>query len=80
MRRVEELSASLRLHRDDHGDDPSALGRSDIIAFLSRVKHRQATGQMSSWRRSTTCRQVAMILRECRALGLGLPVGFQNGA
>jgi integrase len=73
VRRVEELSASLRLHRDDHGNDPPALGRSDIIAFLSRLKHRQATGQMSSWCRSTTCRQVAMILRECRALGLTRP-------
>lgn len=73
VHRVEELSTSLRLHRDDHGDDPRALGRADIIAFLSRLKHRQAAGQMSSWRRSTTCRQVAMILRECRALGLTRP-------
>ncbi len=70
VRRVEELSASLRLHRDDHGDDPSALGRADIIAFLSRLSHRRATGQVSSWSHSVTCRQVAMILRECRALGL----------
>jgi integrase len=84
VHRTGELSASLRLHRGDHGDDPRALGRADIIAFLSRVKHRQATGQMSSWRRSRTCRQVAMILRECRALGLtrhgqpmsGLPDDF----
>jgi integrase len=73
VRRAGELSTSLRLHRDDHGDDPRALGRADIIAFLSRLKHRQVTGQMSSWRRSTTCRQVAMILRECRALGLTRP-------
>jgi integrase len=73
VHRIGELSASLRLHRDDHGDDPRALGRGDIIAFLSRLQHRQATGQMSSWRRSTTCRQVAMILRECRALGLTRP-------
>jgi integrase len=84
VRRVEELSASLRLHRDDHGDDPSALGRGDIIAFLGRLSHRHATGQISSWARSVTCRQVAMILRECRALGLtragrpmsGLPDDF----
>jgi integrase len=73
VRRAGELSASLRLHRDDHGDDPSALGRGDIIAFLSRLSHRQATGQISSCRRSTTCRQVAMILRECRVLGLARP-------
>jgi integrase len=73
VRRAEELSASLRLHRDDHGDDPRALGRADIIAFLARLKHRQASGQISSWRRSTTCRNLAMILRECRALGLTRP-------
>lgn len=73
VRRVEELSASLRLHRDDHGDDPPALGRADIIAFLSRLSHRRAVGQVSSWSRSVTCRQVAMILRECRALGLTRP-------
>ncbi len=84
VRRVGELSASLRLHRDDHGGDPSALGRGDIIAFLARLSHRHATGQISSWARSVTCRQVAMILRECRALGLtragrpmsGLPDDF----
>jgi integrase len=73
VRRVEELSASLRLHRDDHGDAPRLLGRSDIIALLSRLKHRETTGQISSWRRSTTCRHLAMILRECRALGLTRP-------
>jgi integrase len=70
VRRAEELSASLRLHRDDRGDDPAALGRGDIIAFLARLSHRHSTGQISSWSRSVTCRQVAMILRECRALGL----------
>jgi len=73
VRRAEELSASLRLHRDDHGDDPCALGRADIIAFLARLKHREASGHISSWRRSATCRRLAMILRECRAPGLTRP-------
>ncbi len=84
VRRAEELSASLRLHRDDRGDDPRALGRADIIAFLAWLKHREASGHISSWRRSRTCRHVAMMLRECRALGLtrcgqpmaGLPDDF----
>jgi len=71
--RAGELSASLRLHRDDHGDDLPLLGRADILALLSRLAHRAATGQISSWRRSRTCRQLAMILRECRALGLTRP-------
>ena len=73
VRRAEELSASLRLHRHDRGDDPRALGRADIIAFLARLKHREASGQISSWRRSTTCRHLAMMLRECRAIGLARP-------
>jgi integrase len=73
VRRAGELSVSLRLHRDDHGDDPRALGRADIIAFLARLKHREASGRISVWRRSRTCRHVAMILRECRALGLTRP-------
>jgi integrase len=73
VRRAEELSASLRLHRDDRGDDPGALGRADIIAFLAHLKHREASGHISSWRRSTTCRHLAMMLRECRALGLARP-------
>ena len=30
------LSASLRRARADHGSDPSALGRSDILVFLTR--------------------------------------------
>jgi len=73
VRRAEELSASLRLHRDDHGEDPRALGRADIIAFLAWMKHREASGHVSAWRRSTTCRHLAMMLRECRALGLTRP-------
>jgi integrase len=73
VRRAGELSVSLRLHRGDHGDDPRALGRADIIAFLVRLKHLEASGHISAWRRSTTCRHLAMILRECRALGLTRP-------
>ena len=73
VHRAGELSASLRLHRDDHGDDLRLLGRADILALLSRLAHRAATGQISSWRRSRTCRQLVMILRECRALGLTRP-------
>jgi len=73
IRRVEELSTSLRLHRGDHGNEAPRLGRADILTFLNRLQHRQSTGQISLWRRSRTCRQVAMILRECRALGLARP-------
>jgi integrase len=84
VRHIEELSASLRLHRHDHGDDPRLLGREDILSLLSRLKHLESTAQVSAWRRSATCRRLAMILRECRALGLtragqpmaGLPDDF----
>ena len=47
------------------------VGRSDILALLSRLKHRETTGQISSWRRSATC--LAMILRERRTRGLTQP-------
>jgi integrase len=49
------------------------LGRVDIVAFLNRLKYRESTGQISLRGRNTTCRHVALILRECRALGLARP-------
>jgi integrase len=73
VRCVGELSTSLRLHRDDHGDYPASLGRVDIVAFLNRLKYRQGTGQVSPRGRNKTCQNVALILRECRALGLTRP-------
>src|SRR5262249_2868554 len=41
---VSDLSASLRLARDDHGEDPAVLSRRDIIDFTNRQAHLQRTG------------------------------------
>ncbi|MGH4010554.1 MAG: tyrosine-type recombinase/integrase [Pseudonocardiaceae bacterium] len=73
VRGVEELSTSLRLHRDDHGNHPAELGRVDIVAFLNRLKYQQSTGQMSPSGRIRTCQKATLVLRGCRALGLTRP-------
>ena len=44
---LNRLSESLRLTRDDNGDDPASLGRRDIVNFLNRLAHLQSTGQIS---------------------------------
>lgn len=61
------LGGSLRLHRDDRGMSPAALGRADIVAFLNRLKHQESTGQISSYQRRKTAQHAALVLRECRA-------------
>jgi integrase len=67
------LSASLRAHRDDHGDDPAVLGRTDIEAFLHRLAFLAADGQISASTRVTTCQSVRRLLTGIRALGLTRP-------
>ena len=64
------LGASLRLHRADDGMDPAALGRADIVAFLNRLKHQESTGAVSAYQRRKNAQQAALVLRECRAMGL----------
>lgn len=73
VRCVEELSTSLRSHREDNGNHPARLGRVDIVAFLNWLKYRQSTGQLSPSGRIRTCQKVAMVLRGCRAVGLTRP-------
>ena len=73
------MSDSLRLHRHDHGDDPAALGRADVVVFLNRLAHLEAIGKLSNYQRITVCRHVALLLRECRALGLTRPGGPMVG-
>lgn len=73
LRSLGKLSESLWLHRDDHGIDPSRLGRPDIVAFLHRAAFLQDEGDLSVDGRHklvTKCRQV---LRRMRSLGLSGP-------
>jgi Phage integrase family len=67
---ITRLSASLRAHRSDHGDNPAALGRADIEAFLHRVAFLLADGQISAYGRVKICQDAGRVLAEIRALGL----------
>ncbi|MDF3313594.1 site-specific integrase [Rhodococcus sp. T2V] len=70
---VAALGNSLRLHRPDDGMDPAALGRADIVAFLNRLRHQESAGDLSAYQRRKTAQHAALVLRECRALGLARP-------
>lgn len=63
------LSQSLRM-RPDHGQDPAALSRSDIEAFLNRLAYLAATGQISTDARIRAVREVRGVLTAARAMGL----------
>jgi len=52
---VARLSSTLRASRADHGEDPAALGRADIEAFLHRLAFLAAGGQLSAYGRVKTC-------------------------
>ena len=67
------LGNSLRLHRPDEGMHPAVLGRADIVAFLNRLKHQESTGLISGYRRRKIAQHAALVLRECRAMGLARP-------
>ncbi|MFI5808653.1 hypothetical protein [Streptomyces sp. NPDC051561] len=66
---MERLSASLRLHRLDKGQDLRRLGRTDIVDVLQRMAYLQEQGSLSvdgRYKAVTRCRQV---LRRMRSLG-----------
>jgi len=74
-----ELSASLRLTRDDRGEDPAALSRRDIVAFTNRLAHQQRTGQISEKKRLRYCRALRQFLADIRAMGLTRLGGIAAG-
>jgi len=67
---IAELSRSLR-RREDRGDHPGALARSDISLFLARIGRSHAAGRISAHRRAVLVGDVAYFLRCARDLGLG---------
>lgn len=73
------MSACLRETRPDHGEDPAALSRSDIIAFTNRLAHRERTGTISANMRVLACRDARRFLADTRALGLTRPGGLAAG-
>ncbi|MFY2859683.1 tyrosine-type recombinase/integrase [Mycobacterium sp. THU-M104] len=67
---LNRLSESLRLTRDDNGDDPATLCRKDIVNFLNRLAHLHSTGQISTHTRIKTCRDVRRVLDDVRTFRL----------
>jgi len=74
-----KLSASLRATRDDRGDLPAVLGRSDIETFLHRLAYLTTTGECSPELRTAVCRDIRRALGRIRALGLTRPGGPAAG-
>jgi integrase len=68
------LSGSLR-QRPDRGEDPAALGRADIEAFLARLGYLHAAGEISELTRVLACREVRKLLAAARQLGATRPGG-----
>ena len=67
------LSETLRAGREDHGEDPSALGRADVEAFLHRMAFLAADGKLSHYCRVKTCQDAGRVLKGIRSLGLARP-------
>ena len=72
------LSESLRM-RPDRGEDPAALGRVDMQAFLHRLAWLESVGQISGDARIRACREVRAVLSRTRATGLTRPGGVAAG-
>jgi integrase len=64
------LSESLRLQRDDHGNDLTALGRDDITAFCNRMAYLSDSNRISARTRLYACRNTRRVLSRVRTLGL----------
>jgi len=67
------LSTSLRLHRDDDGDDPSQVGRSDILAYLTNQAVDLDRGLLTAPTHLRQLRQIKIVLAQCRDAGLARP-------
>jgi integrase len=72
------LSQSLR-QRPDRGEDPAALGRPDIEAFLARLAWQHSAGQVSELTRVLACRETRKLLTAARQLGATGPGGPAAG-
>jgi len=66
------LSQVLRL-REDGGEVPAALSRTDMETFLHRLAYLESCGQISKDARTRSCREVRAVLTRIRAMGLTRP-------
>ncbi|MGW0868847.1 tyrosine-type recombinase/integrase [Streptomyces sp. NPDC002611] len=67
------LSESLRLQRDDQGDVPANLGRTDIVSFLHRMSYLVDQGTITENRRHVVICAVRFVLTRTRSQGLTRP-------
>jgi len=73
---VARFSAHLS-SRPDGGDDPTALGKADVIAFLAGLRAQVSQGQLHPYMHARTVAFLRRFLRECRDLepdGHGAPL------
>ena len=73
---VARFSAHLST-RPDGGDDPAALGKADVIAFLAGLRAQVSQGQLHPYMHARTVAFLRRFLRECRDLepdGHGAPL------
>jgi integrase len=75
---IAQLSASLRLQREDQGDIPTLLAHTDITAFCNRLAYLTQNGTISAHRRTACCRDARHLLSRMRALA-GLAEEFTLG-
>ncbi|MEU5547736.1 hypothetical protein AB0G85_36230 [Streptomyces sioyaensis] len=66
------LSHVLAL-RDDHGEVPAVLSRTDMETFLHRLAYLESCGSLSRDARTRHCREVRAVLVRIRAMGLTRP-------
>jgi integrase len=70
---VARLSAHLHAARDDHGELPAALGRTDIESFLHHLAYLESAGQLSRDQRARVCQDTGRALSRIRVLGQTAP-------
>jgi integrase len=84
VRTMARLSESLRLQRDDDGENYQVLNGSDITAFCNRLAFQEGNGDLTALNRLSILRMARVVLDSFRTLGLtrrgdlldGLPDDF----
>ncbi len=73
------VSESLRRNRSDGGEDPTLVGRADLVAFVNDLSHLEARGELAHTTRRLLVRHLDLFLRQARAMGLSQPGGPMHG-
>lgn len=84
---VTGLSEQLLRSREDNGENPRALNRTDIVGHMNRLAYMERSEEMTANTRIGRCRDLKRFLHDIRVLGLtkdggpadGLPDDFHLG-